>query len=166
MKNMFLLAFLLLPAFAVAAPENYNIPLPDPASPAAQMPTVTRLNVQIDALNTGLCRRLSITTANCNQANVCAAGNAVGGSSCTPTQAINAGLRVWDKTQSGREEYVRFGIVYPAITKGIRFTPALATQLRCDRWENGNASQRDIQCAEVGAPYPATVALGCDLSCQ
>jgi hypothetical protein len=144
MKRSLLLLLLAAPA---AAQESYTV--------SAGAENVATLSVVMAALNGDSCARYSLART-CSQAQVCAAANAAGGSSCTAAQARAAGVRIYPITFAGREEFLSFGIALPKFLELVASQQQEDRRAFCESWNAANQTQRNAACTAMGAPTGCT----------
>jgi hypothetical protein len=152
MKSLFLTAVAVLGAYGYAgAQETYSV---GPAS-AVNVATLTTVIV---GQNGDTCARYNLSRT-CTQAQVCAAAAAPGGSSCTPTQARSAGVRLYASTQAGREEFLTHAIVLPKFIELVNAQQSEDRRSFCEFWSAATQTQRNNACTAMGA------ATGCNPGC-
>lgn len=167
MKKILLALGLLLGLSSLStAQESYSVSITANA--------VTDVTNMVIEANARTCQRLSTTAApltdTCSQASACTNAGAVGGAACTAVQARQANARIYiGTTLAGREEFVTNVLVIQDIVDQRRKSPKYYRERSCTAWATANTTQRNTRCAAENAIdpiIPATVAAGCDLSCQ
>ena len=166
MKKALLFALML---FGFAAAASAQTPTPTPAPETYSIPAttnrVTQLIQVVNMRNEKTCLRLWkqagtnpwTPSTTCTQAQACVVAGATGGASCTAAQARNAGARIWVQTQSGREEFVTFGIAAPSFDDQYNAVPGWDQIMQCNTWNAGSQAVKDSMCVAASRPVPCTL---------